>query len=169
MRLTQFTDYALRTLLYLGTHRNRLIPVEEVSRVYDISRNHLVKVVQKLVEIRAIEALRGRNGGMRLLMDPNKLRMGWLVQNTEPDFEMADCFAGSESVCPIAGTCLMTSALEEATRQFIESLNRHTLADFLAPRERLIELWVRQRTISRNSSEFDLDAPESIPNPNVLS
>ena len=150
MRLTQFTDYALRTLMYLGTHRERLISVDEVSRVYDVSRNHLVKVVQKLVELRTIEALRGRRGGMRLIADPNELRVGWLVQRTEPDFAMAGCFHDDgRAACPIAEVCRLTAALTEATNRFIEALDRYTVADLLSPRDELIELWNRQRILTR--------------------
>jgi len=163
MRLTQFTDYALRTLMYLGTHRDKIISVDEVSQVYDISRNHLVKVVQKLVELRTIEAMRGRGGGMRLIMDPKTLRIGWLVQRTEPDLALVECFHGESSTCPITEVCRLTPALQEAISRFIESLDRYTLADLLEPRERLIELWVRQRAITKTNAAISEDSPRSDP------
>jgi Rrf2 family transcriptional regulator, nitric oxide-sensitive transcriptional repressor len=76
MRLTQFTDYALRTLLYLGVHDDRLVPVAEVARAYEISYHHLVKVTGLLVDLRLVESVRGRGGGLRLAVPPSEVGVG---------------------------------------------------------------------------------------------
>lgn len=151
MRLTQFTDYALRTLLYLGVHDDRLVPVSEVARSYRVSHNHLVKVAAMLTELGVVEAVRGRGGGLRLAVDPAEVNVGWVIRRTEPDFHLVECFDRATDTCPITPACMLKKVLHEARRNFLETLDRYTLADFLASperRESLVQLWdsARART-----------------------
>lgn len=144
MRLTQFSDYALRTLLYLGVHDDRLVPVAEVARSYQISRNHLAKVAAMLSELGVVEAVRGRGGGLRLAVQPEEVGVGWLVRRTEPDLHLVECFDPETDTCPITPACGLRSVLVEARRSFLGTLDRYTLADLLASRERegqLVQLW----------------------------
>ncbi len=140
MRLTQFTDYALRTLLYLGVHDDRLVPVSEVARSYRVSHNHLVKVAAMLTELGVVEAVRGRGGGLRLAVDPAEVNVGWVIRRTEPDFHLVECFDRATDTCPITPACMLKKVLHEARRNFFDTLDRYTLEDFLASPERKDEL-----------------------------
>ena len=144
MRLTQFTDYALRTLLYLGVHRDRLASVSEIAQSYRISYNHLAKVAAMLGELGVVESVRGRGGGLRLARDPADVNIGWLVRHTEPDFHLVECFDHGTSSCPIAAACMLRRVLHDASAAFLAVLDGYTLADFLASpqrREQFVQLW----------------------------
>ncbi len=144
MRLTLFSDYSLRLLLYLATHPDRLVSVSEVSRAYHISQNHLVKIVQLLVEKSLIESVRGRGGGLRLAHPPEAIRIGALVRVTEPDFDLVECFDRRTNTCPIAGVCGLKAVLQDAQRAFLDTLDAHTLAEFLPRAPALIKIWQRE-------------------------
>lgn len=144
MRLTQFSDYALRTLLYLGVNDDRLVPVAEVARAYRISYNHLAKVAGLLVELGLVEPVRGRGGGLRLAAPASGINVGWLVRRTEPDLDLVECFDRTTDTCPITPACKLRHVLVEARQAFLGALDRYTLADLLRSRERreqLVQLW----------------------------
>jgi Rrf2 family nitric oxide-sensitive transcriptional repressor len=141
MQLTMFSDFGLRIGLYLATHPERLVSVEEISGAYGISRAHLVKVVQRLTEIGVVESTRGRGGGLRLGKAPELIRLGDLVCATEPNLDLVECFNVEQNQCPIAAACGMKGALKRAQVAFVDSLNESTLADFLPRREKLLTLW----------------------------
>lgn len=144
MRLTRFSDYALRTLLYLGVNDCRLVPLAEVARAYGISYNHLVKVGALLANLGVVEPVRGRGGGLRLAVQPGELNVGWLVRRTESDFHLVECFDADTDTCPITPACGLRHALLEAQQNFLETLDQYTLAHFLASPGRqaaLIQLW----------------------------
>jgi Rrf2 family transcriptional regulator, nitric oxide-sensitive transcriptional repressor len=144
MRLTQFSDYALRTLLYLGVHDDRLVPVAEVARSYRISHHHLVKVTATLTELGLVEGVRGRGGGLRLAVDPGEINVGWIIRRTEPDLHLVECFDRETDTCPITPACMLKKVLYEARKSFLDTLDRYSLADFLESRERkaeLVRLW----------------------------
>src|SRR4051794_13327970 len=92
MRLTAYTDYALRTLIYLGHHRERLVTIQDIADLHGISKNHLMKVVHQLGLNGLVDTVRGRNGGLRLKHDPAAINIGAVVRGTETDFYMAECF-----------------------------------------------------------------------------
>jgi Rrf2 family transcriptional regulator, nitric oxide-sensitive transcriptional repressor len=159
MQLTQFTDYSLRLCLYLSAHPDRRVPVEEVSRAYGISRNHLVKVVQKLVDRGYVDSLRGRGGGMVLAMQPAAINIGQLVRDMEPTFFLAECFDLRHNSCPIVGLCGFHDALAEAKIAFLSKLDGYHLADFQKPMQQLQTVW--QLELSRPiipDTEIDLPA-----------
>ncbi len=141
MHLTQFTDYALRSALYLACHPDRLVSVDEVGRAYGISRHHLVKVVQTLVELGVVEAQRGRGGGMRLAIRPSEINVGWLVRRTEPHFDLVECFDLETNTCPIAPACGLKGALQRAQQAFLDVLDEYSLDDFVARRAQLLPLF----------------------------
>lgn len=131
MRLTEFTDHALRLLMYLGAHPERMATIDEIAGCYGISRNHLAKVVNGLAASGLIETVRGRCGGMRLACEPAALRMGEVVRRTEPNFHMARCFDGGSGHCPFNPGCRLRGALGAATEAYLAELNRVSLADLL--------------------------------------
>jgi Rrf2 family transcriptional regulator, nitric oxide-sensitive transcriptional repressor len=143
MQLTRFSDFGLRIGLYLASHPDRVVPVEEISRAYSISRFHLVKVVQRLTDLGLVSSVRGRGGGLRLCKDPAQIRLGDLVRATEPNMDLVECFDRVNNTCPIAAVCGVKGALQRAEEAFVASLNESTLADFLPRREKLIALWKR--------------------------
>jgi Rrf2 family nitric oxide-sensitive transcriptional repressor len=145
MQLTMFSDFGLRIGLYLAVHPERLVSVEEIGAAYGISRAHLVKVVQRLTEIGVVESTRGRGGGLRLARTPEEIRIGDLVQATEPTLDLVECFDSHSNTCPIAPACGIKGAMKRAQVAFLSSLNENTLADFLPRREKLLTLW-RQAT-----------------------
>lgn len=139
MRLTSFTDYCLRTLMYLGLKPDELVTISEIAEHYDISRNHLMKVVHELGRLGYIETVRGKHGGMRLNGKPTNIRLGDVIRGTENDMALAECM-GADSNCLLAPTCVLRGVLGEALDAFLEVLNRYTLEDLLAPRRELSAL-----------------------------
>lgn len=130
MRLTNFSDYALRVLLYAAARRDELITIEETAKVYGISKAHLMKVANQLTRAGYLKAVRGRSGGLSLAMRPNKIRLGDVVRATEPDFALVECF-GSDNQCRITPRCRLRGVLKEALGAFIATLDRYTLADLV--------------------------------------
>lgn len=127
MRLSLYTDYALRVLIHVGTREPpALSSIQEIADAYGISRNHLMKIVQDLGRIGLLETLRGRRGGLRLGRPPEKINLGALVRHTEQGFDLVDCGG-----CVIAPACGLPRVFAEATRAFLAVLDRHTLADLL--------------------------------------
>ncbi|OJW71342.1 MAG: Rrf2 family transcriptional regulator [Sphingomonadales bacterium 63-6] len=127
MRLTRYTDYAMRVLLYLGRKPGELASIAAIARAYAISQNHLMKVVNDLVNAGYLESVRGRNGGIRLARPPQEINVGALVRHTEDDFDLVGCGA-----CVIAPACGLTSVLDEALLAFLNVLDGYSLADVLA-------------------------------------
>ena len=131
MRLTSFTDYTLRTLLYLGVNRDRLVTIQDIADLHAISKNHLMKVVYQLGLSGIVETVRGRNGGLRLKREPEQINIGALVRETETDFYMAECFDRSNNSCPLTPDCKLKSSLGEATQAYLAVLDKLTLRDLL--------------------------------------
>jgi Rrf2 family nitric oxide-sensitive transcriptional repressor len=130
MRLTTFSDYALRVLMYAGSAGDRLITIEETARAYGISKAHLMKVVNILTKTGYLKGVRGRSGGFRLARDPESINLGAVVRATEPDFALVECFATGNQ-CVITGCCRLPNILNEALNSFVSTLDRYTLADLM--------------------------------------
>ncbi len=131
MQLTQFSDYALRTLIYLALQRDRLSTIEEIARAYKISESHLTKVVHRLGKLGVAETQRGRRGGLRLGRRPEEINIGWLFRQTEENLALVECFDAAHNTCPIAPVCGLSIALNEALKAFMAVLDRYTLADVM--------------------------------------
>jgi len=131
MRLTAFTDYALRTLIYLGLNPERLSTIDDICAAYDIPRNHLTKVVHLLGSSGWVQTVRGKGGGMRLAVAPDHIPLGQVVRLTESDFEMVECFNGATNRCVLSPACRLKSALKQATDAWFAVLDPLTLADVL--------------------------------------
>lgn len=135
MRLTTFSDYALRVLMYAATRDGRLITIEETADVYGISRAHLMKVASQLTRAGFLKATRGRTGGLALAKRPDKIRLGDVVRATEPDFALVECFTAGND-CLITPRCRLKGVLKEALVAFVGTLDRYTLADLiLSPKD----------------------------------
>jgi Rrf2 family nitric oxide-sensitive transcriptional repressor len=139
MRLTAYTDYTLRTLMYLAVNGDRHATIAEIARTYRISETHLMKIVHQLGVSGDIETLRGRNGGIRLGKPAADINLGSVVRRTEPDMDLVACFEEA-AACAIGEACLLRLALSEALAAFLAVLDRYTLADLVAPRRRLAAL-----------------------------
>lgn len=129
MRITLHSDYALRVLLYLAAHRDRLVSTLEISKAYGISKHHLVRVVQTLGRGGHVRIVPGRNGGISLAREPAEVNLGTVFRLTEPDMNLVECFDRTRNTCPIAPACHLKSVLHEASNAFVAVFERYTLAD----------------------------------------
>jgi Rrf2 family nitric oxide-sensitive transcriptional repressor len=102
MQLTTYTDYAFRVLIFLAVHEDRLVTIVEMANAYDISKNHLMKIVHQLGQEGFIETVRGRGGGLKLGSSPERLKLGDIVRRTEPHFHVVECFHAPTNRCPIS-------------------------------------------------------------------
>lgn len=130
MRLTTLTDYALRLLMHVAQHPERLCTIAEVAQTYDISQPHLMKITHLLGQRGWLETTRGKNGGIRLAMAPEQINLGAVVRDTEHDFELVECFAEGNS-CTLSGQCGLTAIFNGALQDFLRHLDNYTLADVL--------------------------------------
>jgi Rrf2 family nitric oxide-sensitive transcriptional repressor len=131
MQLTRFTDYSLRVLIFVGAHPDRLCTISEAAEAYRISSNHLMKVVNRLSSGGYIETVRGKGGGMRLSRAPNMINIGDVVRHMEDRFDIVECFNEKHQNCPLLPACPLRSVLVDAHRNFMATLDRRTLQDFL--------------------------------------
>lgn len=130
MRVTRYTDYSLRVLMYVALKGDELSTIAEIAEAYNISKNHLMKVVNQLANKGYLHAVRGKNGGMRLGYAPEKINIGKLVRDTEQDLELVECF-GKNNECVITPACELKHVLAQALEAFFSSLDSYTLADLL--------------------------------------
>jgi len=139
VRLTRYTDYSLRVLIHLALNDERLCSIAEIARTYDLSHNHLMKVVNGLAHDGFIETVRGRAGGMRLARAADRITVGEVVRRTEEGFQLADC-----SGCALAPACGLTGVLAEAVRAMLAVFDAHTIASLLTDRETMRRLTSRE-------------------------
>jgi Rrf2 family nitric oxide-sensitive transcriptional repressor len=140
MRLTAFTDYCLRVLMYVGLKDDELATIDEIAERYGINRNHLVKVVFRLGQLGYLDTIRGKRGGVRLARDPTKINLSTLVRETEQDWTMVECFQERGCQCVIEPACVLRKALRQALDAFFATLDGYTLADLLKPSHNLQRL-----------------------------
>ncbi|GGA39563.1 RrF2 family transcriptional regulator [Psychrobacillus lasiicapitis] len=141
MRLTMYTDFSLRVLIYLGAkEKNELSTIQAISDAYGISKNHLMKVTHELGKLGYIETIRGRGGGIRLAMDPKDINIGQVVRHTEDDFHLVECFDCKTNTCVISPVCGLKGALNRALFAYLKVLDGYTLADFLQQKYKIANL-----------------------------
>ena len=129
MRLTSYSDYSLRLLMYAALKADRLVTIQEVADVYGISKNHLMKVAFQLGRHSILETVRGRNGGLRLARKPEQIGLGEVVRVTEEDFTMVECFDPATNSCAIIRPCRLRGILRKALDAYFVVLDEFTLAD----------------------------------------
>ncbi len=144
MRLTQWTDYSLRMLMYCAIHqeRPRAPTVGEIAEAHGISRSHLTKIAMTLAGAGLLETTRGRGGGLRLLKPADQIRVGDVVRMTETDFNLVECFDADSNSCRIVGNCRLKSVLSDAMTAYLAVLDGVSVADLIRPDQRRAELQV---------------------------
>jgi Rrf2 family nitric oxide-sensitive transcriptional repressor len=140
VRLTLYSDYALRLLMYLAVAPGRSATIQQVAERYGISRNHLMKVAHELGRSGFVETLRGRGGGLHLRREPGEIGLGDVIRSTEEDFRMVECFDETRNTCILAGRCRLTGVLREALAAYLKVLDSYTLADLIATPRQLQQL-----------------------------
>ncbi|MDH2235462.1 Rrf2 family transcriptional regulator [Pigmentiphaga sp. GD03639] len=130
MRLTVQSDYALRLLMHVGAHADRLCTIAEIAQVHGISAAHLMKVTHRLGQLGYLETVRGKGGGMRLARPPERIGLAQVLRDLEPDFHLVECHA-TGSACVLTGHCRLTGILDAALQRFLQHLDHYTLADLL--------------------------------------
>lgn len=128
MKLTQFTDYAFRSLIFLSMKPDELSTVQEIADCYDLSKNHLMKVIQKLGQAGYVETIRGKGGGIRLAMPADEINVGKVVRAMEGPLCVVECM-GDHSTCIIDSACVLKGALMRAANAFLEVLDEYSLSD----------------------------------------
>lgn len=139
MRLTTFSDYAIRVLMYAAAAGERLITIEETATTYRVSHAHLKKVVNILIRAGYLRGVRGRSGGFALAKPPDAINLGTVVRATEPDFALVECFAKGNQ-CLITRHCRLPEVLNEALNAFVSTLDRYTLADIILSKRDFVAL-----------------------------
>lgn len=139
MRLTHYTDYSLRVLIHLALNQDRLCSIAEIARTYQLSHNHLMKVVNALAHDGFVQTVRGRAGGMRLARAADSITVGEVVRRTEEGFQLADC-----SGCALSPACGLTGVLAEGMRAMLAVFDAYTIADLLTDKDTMRRLINRE-------------------------
>ncbi len=134
MKLTAFTDYSFRILIYLGLQDKRLTTIQEISDNYDISKNHLMKAVRHLGQLGYLETVRGKNGGVRLAKPAREIRIGVIVRQVEENMAVMECLSPLYNQCRIDSACFLKDFFGEALEAFLSVLDSYTLEDVLKNR-----------------------------------
>lgn len=158
MRLTTYTDYSLRLLIYLAVQGDQLATIPEVADSYGISRHHMVKVAHQLGVKGYITTVRGKNGGLRLAKAPGTIRVGDVVRQMEPDLALVPCLHQPGGGCRIVPCCVLRTVMESAREAFLHALDDATLADLIQTREPLQALL--QITLP---TVTDVQKPQNVP------
>ncbi|ARW38187.1 nitric oxide-sensing transcriptional repressor NsrR [Bacillus amyloliquefaciens] len=141
MKLTNYTDYSLRVLIFLASRPSEeLSNIKEIADTYSISKNHLMKVIYRLGQLGYVETIRGRGGGIRLGMIPEDINIGEVVRNTEDDFNIAECFDSQKNLCIISPACNLKNLLYEALQAYLAVLDKYTLRDLVKNKEEIMRL-----------------------------
>jgi len=138
MKLTSYTNYALRSLQLAAMWAPKLVRVDDVANSHRLSRPHVVKIVNELGREGFIETVRGRHGGFRLAHAPEDIRVGDVVRFTEGDLDLVECFNPSTNTCPLIGACKLSAEVQRATRAFMAVLDDLTIADISHNRDELL-------------------------------
>lgn len=138
MKLTSYTNFAMRSLQLAALKSPDLIRVDDVVRVHGLARPHIVKIVHELGLAGYVETQRGRGGGFRLARPAEEIIVGDVVRLTEGPMELVECFNPTRNTCPLIGICKLSRALQEATRAFMAVLDDLTLADIASNRGDLL-------------------------------
>ena len=151
MRLTLHTDYALRVLIRVAMADGKLITIDDVAKTFDISKQHLMKVAADLSRKGYLDTVRGRNGGIRLRLQPRDINVGQVVRHTEDKLDVIGCLE-RRGYCPIERACVLRGVLRDATKAFLAVLDAYTLADLIEPKRALSSLLLLDQYGARRGS-----------------
>lgn len=140
MRLTDYTDYGLRALIYAAIQPQRLVTIQEIADAFHIPHSHLMKIVHALGKAGFLVTVRGRKGGVKLAKMPSEIRIGHVVRALEPDFRMAECFSHDHGQCVIVSACTLRGTMQRALDAYLSVLDGSTLADLVVRSDALIAL-----------------------------
>tara|TARA_R110002124_G_scaffold233381_1_gene398606 strand:- start:10092 stop:10541 length:450 start_codon:yes stop_codon:yes gene_type:complete len=143
MQLTQFTDYSLRALIYIALQDGKTCTIAEIALSYNISKNHLMKVVHQLSKHNILKTIRGKGGGLLLNTTPDLINLGNLVQKIEPNFFIVECFDKRNNKCVISPVCKLKKILCEAKKNFIQTLEQYTLRDIIQNNKELENILIK--------------------------
>ncbi len=162
MHLTRFTDYGLRTLIYLALEPDRVASIAEIAVAYRISESHMTKVINALGRAGLIETLRGRNGGIRLVRPATSIGLGEVVRATEPEMALVECLSGAD--CAITDLCRLRPIMQEAAAALLYTLDRYTIADIAGPRSAALQrrLGLTTSAIKGKIRPVDTSSPVSV-------
>lgn len=132
MHITQHTDYALRVLIFLASNEHRLATIQEIAERFDVSRSHLMKVVNQLIRYGFVEGLRGKGGGLRIARPAAEILVGDVVRKMEADFVMVECFKETSS-CILTERCRLKGVFANALGAFFASLDQVPLSQVVTP------------------------------------
>lgn len=133
MRLSDYTDYTLRVLMYCAANPDRLVTIAEMAERHQVSKNHLMKIVNDLGRQGVLQTTRGRGGGLRLLKAPAAIRLGDVLRHAETDFRLVECFDAATDTCTLTPTCRLKNVLHKALTAYFAELDGVTLADIAGP------------------------------------
>ena len=133
MRLTDYTDYTLRVLMFCALQPERSVTIAELAESHKVSKNHLMKIVNDLSRQGLLQTTRGRGGGLRLLKNPADIRIGDVVRQTETDFRLVECFDISQNACTLTAHCQLKKVFKKALSSYLAELDKVTLADVTRP------------------------------------
>jgi len=140
MRLTNYTTYALRTLMFAALHNDRLCQAQEVADAFGISKSHLVKCVHQLGQWGYLQCVRGRNGGFCLARSADEIFVGSVVRKTEDTLELVECFNSDTNSCPLISQCKLTRSLQKAITSFMAELDALSIAEITTNKSDLLNL-----------------------------
>ena len=139
MRITAYSNYALRTLMYAALKGDELSRVKDIAQAYNISKAHLVKCVHQLGQWGYLDNYRGRNGGFRLAKSPGEITVGEVLRKTEDGFDLVECFVPETSNCPLTGLCELSNTFQKALAAFLGVVDEVTIEDLIAGRKELMK------------------------------
>jgi len=150
MRLTTFSDYSMRVMMYLGLQHGQLVTISDIARAYNVSENHLTKVVHHLAQSGYVETVRGKGGGLRLVRDPKTINIGEMIRDSEGDTGLLPCL-DTDGTCCIQPSCKLMGILHEAQAALFAVLDKYTLADLLLQEAPLACILMHPRPAAMNA------------------
>ena len=139
MKLTSYSNYAMRSLQLAALKAPDLVRIDDVARIHNLSRPHIMKIVHQLGKAGYLETVRGRGGGFRLARPAEEIVVGEVIRITEGPLDVVECFNPDKNTCPLMGICILSRKMQEATAAFMAVLDDLTVADIASNKGQLME------------------------------
>lgn len=157
--MTQFSNFAVRVLMYSALKGARPSSIREIARAYGASYDHMKKAAAELCRLGYLETVRGRSGGVILARSPEKIRIGDVIRATEGRVVLVECFDPASNTCPLEPSCRLKRALEESVMAFFDVLDRYTLADLIRAPDRLRNLLALDPSAAETGDDHGTKTP----------